>query len=302
MSKIKVFFDVQTDCEATQHAINNPELGLKAIQGLGEIYEEAKIKGSFMVIPNDMKVHYKFYQELDAAGHDIGLHIHPADQGYDEFFGVYGFDTQVKILKEGIDIFSQLFGKAPTSFTPGYGSANDHTFPALEAVGLKQGLVSIPTRDLTQCACVWGSSPLFCHYPHRYNRCLEGDIDFVNIPGTIDPESRMWGGKHPQDLRVELVDAKNHYYTIEKAIKRQLNNNVPVKYIKVLTHNIFDYSDKKNFRRETLLGIIAATQKICESNNCELVPANTEEIAAEYRKVVSLPENGVKLELDTRGR
>jgi hypothetical protein len=193
-------------------------------------------------------------------------------------------------------------GRPPLSFTPGYGSANDHTFPALEVVGLKQGLVSIPTRDLPQCACVWGSSPLGCHYPHRYNRCLTGDVDFVNVPLTLDPESRMWGGRHPQDLRVELVDAKNHYYTIEKSVKRQLAGDEPVKYLKAATHNIFDFLEKSNFRRETLLGIIAAVRNICAKNECELIPANTAEIAAEYRRLVPLPSSGAKLELDTRGR
>jgi len=178
--------------------------------------------------------------------------------------------------EEAIEVFSEYMGRTPLSFTPGYGSANDYTFPALEAVGLKQGLVSVPTRDLPQCACVWGNSPLGCHYAHRYNRCLEGNVDFVNVPGTIDPESRMWGGKHPQDLRVELVDAKNHYYTIEKAVKRQLQEDSPVKYIKAVTHNTYDYSDKNNFRRETLIGIINAVRKICEQNSCKLVPESTE--------------------------
>jgi len=298
----EILFDIQTDCEATQHAIANPELGKKAILGLGEIMAETGTKGSFIVIPSDIKVHASIYKELEQQGHDIGLHVHPADQGYEEFFGVYGFDMQIKILKEAIDVFSEYMGRAPLSFTPGYGSANDHTFPALEAVGLKQGLVSIPTRDLPQCACVWGSSPLGCHYVHRYNRCLTGNVDFVNVPGTIDPESRMWGGKHPQDLRVELVDSKNHYYTIEKAIKRQLVEDAPVKYIKAVTHNTYDYSDKNNFRRKTLYGIINAVKKICKQYNCKLIPANTAEIAAEYRKKVSIPKAGQKLELDTRGR
>ncbi len=298
----KIFLDIQTDCEATQHAIANPELGKRAVLGLRDIMAESGLKGTFMVIPSDLKVHTEIYRELDRQGHEVGLHVHPADQGYDEFLGVYGFEDQVEILKEAIEVFSGCMGRPPLSFTPGYGSANDHTFPALEACGFKHGLVSVPTRDLPECACVWGSSPLGCHYPHRYNRCLEGDVDFVNVPGTIDPTSRMWGGKHPQDLRVELVDAKNHYYTIEKAIDRQLQQDVPVKYIKVLTHNTFDYSAETDFRRETLYGIIKAVTKICWQRDCELVPANTAEIAAEYRRMVPLPENGVKLELDTRGR
>ncbi len=298
----KIYFDIQTDCESTQHAIRNPDLGRKAILGLGEILSETGMKGTFVVIPTDMDVHVDIYKELEAAGHDIGLHVHPADQGYQEFLGIYSFEDQVKILNEGVDRFAQKTGRKPETITPGYGSANDHTFPALEATGFKQGFVSLPTRNLPQCACVWGDSPLGCHYPHRFNKSLEGDVNFVNIPPTIDPESRMWGGKHPQDLRVELVDAKNHYYTIEKAIKRQLAEDVPVKYIKAFTHNIFDYSDKNNFRRETLLGIIKALKKICSENSCELVPANTAEIATEYRRKVSLPKGGTKLELDTRGR
>ncbi|MHC4871495.1 MAG: polysaccharide deacetylase family protein [Planctomycetota bacterium] len=298
----KIYFDIQIDCEATQHAINDADLGKRSILGLGEIFRDTGMKGSFMVIPGDIKAHKEIYKTLADEGHDIGLHIHPADQGYQEFLGVYGFDDQVKIIQEGMAQFAEVMGHDPESFTPGYGSANDHTFLVLESVGLKQGLVSIPTRDLPACACVWGSSPLGCHYPHRFNRCLDGDVDFVNVPGTIDPDSRMWGGKHPQDLRVELVDAKNHYYTIEKALKRQLQEDTPVKYIKALTHNIFDYSDKNNFRCETLLGIIDAAKRICEQNNCKLIAANNAEIAAEYRHKVKLPDGGVELTLDTRGR
>jgi hypothetical protein len=298
----KLYFDIQTDCEATQHAIANPGLGAQAILGLGEIMDGTGTKGSFMVIPSDIKVHASIYKELEQQGHDIGLHLHPADQGYEEFLGVYGFEMQIKILKEAIDVFAEYMGRQPHSFTPGYGSANDYTFPALEAVGLKQGLVSIPTRDLPQCACIWGSSPRWCSYAHRYNRCLEGDLDFVNVPGTIDPESRMWGGHHPQDLRVELVDAKNHYYTIEKAIKAQIMADVPIKYIKALTHNTFDYSDKDNFRRETLCKIIEAVRMLAKENNLEFTPANTAAIAKRYRKAVKLPDAGIVLKLDTRGR
>ncbi|MDD5598847.1 MAG: hypothetical protein PHV82_12940 [Victivallaceae bacterium] len=298
----EIFFDIQVDCEATQHAIANPGLGKKAIMGLGEIMVETGTKGSFMVIPSDMRAHAAIYRELEQQGHEIGLHVHPADQGYEEFLGVYGFDMQVKILKEAVAVFSDCMGRVPLSFTPGYGSANDSTFPALEALGLKQGLVSVPTRDLPECACVWGHSPLGCHYPHRYNRCLTGNVDFVDVPATIDPESRMWGGKHPLDLRVELVDAKNHYYTIEKALRRQLAEDSPVKYIKTATHNTYDYADKNNFRRETLYAIIKAAEKICDLNECKLIPANTAEIAAAYRKKVPLPIGGQKLELDTRGR
>ena len=301
---MKVFFNIQVDCESTQHSLQNPGLGERAIRGLGEILAETLQKASFLVIPSDLRAHASLYRELEAQGHEVGLHIHPADQGYGEFLGTYGYDEQIRIIGEGVDVFSQCIGRPPASFTPGYASANDHTFPALEAVGLKHGFVSIPTRNLPQCASVWGSSPLEPRYPHRANRCLNGDVDFVDVPVTVDAESRMWGGAHPQDLRIELVDAKNHWYTIDKNVRRLAAGaeSIPVKHLKAITHNLFEYGDPKDFRRETLLGVIAAVRDICGREQAELVPATTADIAAEHRRLVPRPKGGQTLELDTRGR
>ena len=300
----RMHFNIQVDCEATQKSIADPGLGERAIRGIGEVLSKEGLKATFVVIPSDLEVHAAVYRELEAEGHEVGLHVHPAEQGHDEFLGVYGFDDQVSILKDGIEAYGEAFGKAPRAFTPGYFSANDHTFPALESLGFRHGTVSMPTRNLPQCACVWGDSPLDLHYPHRHHRSLSGDVDFVDMPPTVDVASRMWGGAHPQDLRIELVDAKNHWYTIHKNVKRQVDagDAVPVKYLKALTHNIFDYSDPRDFRRETLLGVIAAVRRICEEQECELVPATVEAIAEAYRAEVALPGSGDKLMLDERGR
>jgi peptidoglycan/xylan/chitin deacetylase (PgdA/CDA1 family) len=300
----QIHFNIQIDCEATQRSIDDPRLGERAIRGLGEVLADTGMLATFVVIPSDIRVHAGIYRELQGQGHEIGLHVHPAEQGYDEFLGVYGLDDQVSILREGIEAYDEAFETAPRAFTPGYFSANDHTFPALESLGFRHGTVSMPTRNLPQCACVWGNSPLDLHYPHRFNRSLSGDVDFVDMPPTVDVASRMWGGAHPQDLRIELVDAKNHWYTIHKNVKRQIDagDAIPVKYLKALTHNIFDYSDPRDFRRETLLGVISAVGRICEAEECELVPATVETIAEAYRAVVPVQESGETLELDSRGR
>ena len=300
----QIRFNLQVDCESTQQSIDDPSLGERAIRGLAEVLAATGMKATFVVIPGDVQAHAPVYRELETEGHEVGLHLHPAEQGREEFLGVYGFEDQVDILREAMDVFEARMGRRPECFTPGYFSANDHTFPALEAVGLRHGLVSCPTRNLPSCACVWGGSPLDAHYPHRHNRCLSGEVDFVDVPVTIDPESRLWGGAHPQDLRVELMDAKNHFYTIEKAVKRQLaaGASVPVKYIKALTHNIFDYGDARDFRRETLVGIVEAAREICERHGAELEPATTADIAAVYRSRVPRPPDGERLALDTRGR
>lgn len=299
-----IFFNIQVDCESTEPAFNNPARGERAVLGLGELFAKEGIRASFMVIPSDIKLHSAHYRELESQGHEIGLHIHPSAQGYGHFLGVYGAEEQSKIIAEGAAIFSDALGRHPVAFTPGYGSANDFTFPVLVDLGFSHGMVSIPTRNLPQCACVWGNSPFDPHYPHRYNRCLPGDLDFVDIPPTIDWESRMWGGAHPQDLRVELVDAKNHWYTVDKNVKRLLaaGDAVPVKTIRALTHNTYDYSNPADFRRETLLGIIDAVRSICDRENCTLVPVTGAEIARRYRQAVPVGSVQKDLDLDTRGR
>jgi peptidoglycan/xylan/chitin deacetylase (PgdA/CDA1 family) len=297
-----LFFSIQIDCESTQHAVNNPALGERAIRGLGEVFAQTNTKGAFLVIPGDIETHATIYKELESAGHEIGLHVHPADQGYGEFLGDQSAETQRKILSEAIDRFAQAMGRRPASFCPGYCSANDFTFGILEEFGFKHGAVSFPTRDLPQCASVWGSSPLDPHYPHRYNRMLAGDVNFVDLPITIDPDSRMWGGGHPQDLRVELVDAKNHWYTIDKAVRRQLSQNMPIKQLHALTHNVFDYADPNNFRRETYIGIVDAARQVAEREELDFRPATLSEIAEAFRKSVPLEKAAPTLELDARGR
>ena len=193
-------------------------------------------------------------------------------------------------------------GFEPKSFCMGYASANDSTYGALEHLGFKYGQVGVPGRRLPETACVWEGEPLDIHYANRYNRLLPGTLDFVDVPHTVDLESYMWGGKHPQDLRVELVDAKNHWYTIYKAVMRQIDDDsLPVKVIRGVTHNTFDYSDPDNFRRQTLIGMIEAVKNILDNAGCELKPATLATIVDDFRKKVPKIDPKDRLKLDRRG-
>jgi len=301
--KNPLLFAIQVDCESTQHAVNDPALGERAIRGLGEVFDETGTIGTFMVIPGDLEAHASIYREFEANGHEIGLHVHPKDMGYREFFGAESPEIQRRILEEAMDRFVQVMGRKPVCFCPGYASANDATFGVLEKFGFTHGLVSFPTRNLPQCACVWGGSSLDPRYPHRYNRVLDGDVDFVDLPPTIDPDSRMWGGAHPQDLRVELVDAKNHWYTMDKAVRRQIDEDTPLKQLHAITHNLFEYGDPANFRRETYAGIVDGARQIAEREDLAFRAATLAEVALAFRRSVPI-ENAVteELHLDTRGR
>ena len=295
-------FLFSTDCEALQPAVRDADLGERSSRGIAEVLERHQLRGTFYVIPADLAVHGAMYRELEIRGHEVGLHIHPAAQGYNEFLGVHGPDDQRKILSEAADRFADAMGRRPISLSMGYASINDYTFSILAELGFRQGCNTIPSRVLPECASVHAGAPLDPHYAHRFNRVLVGDLDFIEVPHTLDPDSRMWGGKHPLDLRIELVDAKNHFYTIDKAIRRQLNDaSIPVKSIRVTTHNTFDFSAKTDFRRETMEGVIQHTQQLAAKHGVTIKAATVSELAAAYRKAVPLGSTATQTELDRRG-
>ncbi|MFH1616666.1 MAG: polysaccharide deacetylase family protein [Planctomycetota bacterium] len=303
MSEKNIYFAIQIDCEATQRSINKADLGERASRGIGDILLEGGAIGTYYVIPTDIEAHPVLYRQLEKDGHEIGLHIHPADMGYKEFLGIYGPDEQRKIINQAAGRFAQVMGRKPESICIGYFSANDYTFPTMAEAGFRHGSLSCPTRELVECASVWAGAPLDIHYANAYNRLLPGTLDLVNVPPTVDPDSRMWGGKHPQDLRIELVDAKNHWHTIAKAVDRKIAQELPVKHIGALTHNTYDYSDERDFRRETLIKVIEHAKNIFASKGYNFASATHAQIAELFRQKCPLEKAGEPdLKLDTRGR
>ena len=299
--KPKLYVGLFVDCEATQPAIGDPDLGRRADTGIAEVLESAGLRGTFHLLPTDAEANAPLYRDLLRRGHEIGLHVHPTAQGYEqEFFGAYGPAEQRTILAEARDRVAAAIGSPPGSLCVGYASTNDHSYPIFVELGFRHGMTSIPTRVLPECAAVHAGAPLSIHYAHRHNRLLPGDLDYVEVPVTLDPQSRLWGGKHPQDLRVELVDAKSHYYTVRQAVERQLAERPPVYYVLAMTHNVFEYGDPKDFRRQTLESVIRHVRSIASEKGLEVVPATIREIAAAYRAAAPLPTDLPPMRLDRR--
>jgi len=297
----QLYFNLFVDCEATQPAVNDAELGRRAVTGIAEVLDAHGLPGTFHVLPGDAQAMAQLYRDLHERGHEIGLHVHPATQGYDEFLGVYGPEVQRKIIGEAKDALEQALGFAIETFCPGYVSTNDHTYGVLVELGMRHGMCSLPGRILPECASVHAGAPQGMRYANGANRLLPGDLDFVEIPVTVDPDSRMWGGKHSQDLRIELVDAKNHWYTMHKSLQRQLTEKEPVVYLRAVTHNTFDYSDVQNFRRQTLEGVIAHARTLAQQNGLQLCGATAGTLANHYRAKVARDKASPTLQLDRRG-
>lgn len=297
----RLFFNLFIDCESTQPAIGDAALGEKSARGFAETLESRQLQGTFHVLCSDLEASPKLYRELHTRGHDIGLHVHPIMHGMSEFLGVHGGEEQYELLSSLCDRFSQVMGFRPTTWCPGYFSTNDATYQAAYDIGLRSGCTSIPGRAMPECASVHVGAPLDPHYAHPYNRLLAGGLDYVELPITVDPESRVWGGKQAQDLRIEFVDAKNHWYTMKKSVDRQVRERTPLVYLRGFTHNLFDFSDPCEFRRQTLEGVIERAQRIAESHGLQIAGATAEQIGAVYREKAPRGEGSQALALDRSG-
>ena len=262
----------QIDSLADQRGPVTWELGERSIRGYCETLLEHGLGATLFIVPQAAKRYRTTFLELAGAGIELGLHYHPQDHGYPDFFGAFTSEEQDRMLREAMDQWSQALGLTPFVFRPGNFSANDATFPTLVRLGFLAGSVSLPQRNFVEARANWAGAPFDPHLAHRANRLLPGDLPFLEAPVTVDWESMVWGGRTPVDLRIELLDARNHGFTIRKALKRQLDAGQQPLLLVVYTHNVFDYGDPAEFRRQVLDGIVAEMQHAAELHELTLRP------------------------------
>ncbi len=271
------------DCEATQRSIDDVSLGMRSLRGYADLLAEAGLKGSLFVLPSDAEAYPKLLRELAGEGFEIGLHYHPQEDEHSDYCGAYSYDEQVEMYGRASRRFADAVGFCPGSFRTGSFSANDMTFPATSQVGFRSCSHSLPERKMTSLRANWSGASPGVHFAHPSNRLLEGNLDLVEVPVTGDPDSMLWSGLHPQDLRVELFDAKDQFYMIDKMLAREKSRTGKVKSIVALTHNIFEYDCTDDFRHVTIKQMIADFQTLAEKHEMELVPATIGQIAEAYR-------------------
>jgi len=263
------------DCESCRPEIDDVALGRRAMRGYADLLEREGWRGTFFVVPEQLPLMTDLLEELIAGGHEIGLHFHLETAGYPSpYLGVYSFEEQLEIIGKAKETYRRALGREPGSLRPGFCSANDATFPAAHRLGFRQTSVSMPGRKMPRVAANWAGAPLFAHYAHPHNRFLEGGLDLVEIPPSVDWETMIWGGIHPQ----------NHGFLIRKVMKRQCDENLPLKALVPITHDIFDYSDPRNFRCETMQGVIAEIKRYGQELGLKLVGSTLAEAAAAFRK------------------
>ena len=167
------------------------ELGERSIRGYCETLLEQGLRATLFIAPQAAERYRTTFLELAGAGTELGLHYHPQDHGYPDFFGAFTSEEQDQMLREAMDQWSQALGLTPFVFRPGNFSANDATFPTLVRLGFLAGSVSLPQRNFMEARANWVGAPFDPHLAHRANRLLPGDLPF--LAEAIAPHPQLYG-------------------------------------------------------------------------------------------------------------
>lgn len=139
------------DCEATQRAVNNVDLGQRAIRGFVDLVMGAGMRATLYVLPGDAHAYPQLLRQLADEGVEIGLHYHPQEEGHGDFWGAYSPDQQLAMYADGLRRISDVLGFQPRTFRTGSCSANDATFPVTAELGFTSCSHSMPGRNMAIC-------------------------------------------------------------------------------------------------------------------------------------------------------
>ncbi|MBI2824045.1 MAG: polysaccharide deacetylase family protein [Planctomycetia bacterium] len=276
------------DCEATQRAVADVDLGQRAVQGFVDTVTAAGMRVTLFVLPGDARAYPRLLRNLAGQGVEVGLHFHPQEEGHADYCGAYAADEQRQMYAAAIRQFADALGFQPRAFRTGSCSANDSTFPVTAALGFDSCSHSMPGRNMAGLRSSWTGAPACVHYAHAANRLLAGGLDLVEVPLTTDTDTMLWSGGHPQDLRVELFDAKQQRYLLDKVIGREKATAQPVKAIVALSHNTFAYDKRGDFRRQTLEQMLTDCTALADKHQVTLRPATIGDVAKAHRQAMPL--------------
>lgn len=279
--------------EISEHARSKSKTGPpnwdfseQAIRGFADRCTEFDLTPTLFVHPQVGERHRDLFLELDADGACLGLHVHPYkfDEDYPEDLGAYPAAAQRELLGAAVERWEAIFGDHPGYFRGGVYSANDVTMPVLDDLGFAGGSLSTPGRVKPAAAAVWAGAPLDPHRGHAGFRLVPGDLDFVNVPLTVDPSRTAQSGHVGQggyeslyvsDVEAEALAPDPEPYDLAAVTRNTLGRiareEPPSPALVTNTHNNMDYADADHRAVENLWTVVETATAFCENSDLDLV-------------------------------
>jgi len=292
---VDVSISFTMDCENLHHlsgvgGVTDWDFSERAIRGFADLLESRGHLSTLFLCPETAVAHRSWLPDLKSRGHELALHFHPdsfADgnaRGLGQL-GLYPGDVQREMLTAGTQVWADALNERPVCFRPGCLSANDETFSILIDLGFKCGSVSSPGRNEPSLGAIWQPPLLDVHRANAALRSLPGDLDFVEVPLTVDWETRFphrFGWDLPQELMIERGDVETLSHVIRKNVTRMQADDVRVPSIVVATHNVWDYSDPSDEKTQILSQVIDTLGPIEEAAHARFIQATVASTAQRY--------------------
>ena len=237
------------DCQApTTGAVlgrpRNYEMSARSIESFCNRVLNAGYAVTLFVSPECAEEHGPLVEELAGRGVEPGLYLHPqslAGSRYKRPLGAYSAAEQREIIEYARERVEAAVGLWPRSFRPDQFSANDDTFQVLYELGFRQGSVSNPGRTLRGHGTVWAGTEVDAHYVDPTNRLHSGNLPFLEIPVTADPE-RLGTGGVPYELCIESGDVESWHRPIaEGQLQRMAEEDTSFRTLCIFTTNAIAY-------------------------------------------------------------
>ncbi len=272
----------------------------RAVTAFADAVREAGFRAALFVTPEALHRFAGTVRDLSEAGVEAGVLCHPQLSEYQACLGSYSFDRQREIVALARKTWENHLGESPTTFRPGYFSANDYTYHVLCMEGFRQGSCSLPGRmDNDQCS-LWFPSYPFPHHTDPLNRTQAGTMEFYEVPVTSDFEAAThisYETYTPPHMRIEQPDL--HEYAedlIARHIKRMLEDQTRVKAITLVTSNVADWGGAQDPHVEKLHNLCSTLRQAAERGGLELRGATLSDLHEKadeiHRRLRELEEEG----------
>jgi hypothetical protein len=249
-----VCFTMDVERVAAESPTGGPptwEFGEASVRAYCELLAEHGYPATLFIVPDTAEKQARLFQEMQRYRHECGLHFHPQswrdnyrNPAAHEYLGGYGADEQRALVGEAKNQFEQALGFAAVAFRPGNFSANDVTFRVLEELGFRCGSVSQPGRCAPTVRAVWTGAVRSVHRAHRSFRLVAGDLDFLEVPATVDStRTDHWTGVG--DARIESWDVAAIVRAMDDSLEWQRKNEAPLKHVCLFTHNFIHYGKEE---------------------------------------------------------
>ena len=273
MDRTAVYVTWTMDCEDLdqESPTGGPaawELSARAMTGYVQTLTERGHAVTLFLIPRVAEVQAGLLADLRDAGADMGMHMHPQnrDIGIDDYLGRLSRQDEEQLLRAGRDRITGALGEAPVSFRAGNFSGSDDTHPVLASLGFVADSTPLPGRVMPDLGAQWHGAEPFAHRASATDRLSAGELPLLVCPTAVDLRDVSAEGAVPREarhLRLERPGICEWGPEIVAAhLGRQVELDLPLKSLVVMTHNVRDYADSAEPAREGLEAVLAAVQAV----------------------------------------